>query len=94
MEESKLLRRNSSSDGDTDSTGFADTLERGSIRKTVMSRCELFRCCLDIILILCLLGTTAAILKKDAGRHDKTVWPAGSDYNHFVPHGKPHLFTL
>ncbi|EXF78032.1 hypothetical protein CFIO01_04378 [Colletotrichum fioriniae PJ7] len=86
MEESKLLGRNSSSDGDTDSTGFADTLERGSIRKTVMSRCELLRCCLDIILILCLLGTTAAVFRQDAGRHDITVWPAGSDYNHFVPH--------
>ncbi|KAK1674253.1 hypothetical protein BDP55DRAFT_694976 [Colletotrichum godetiae] len=92
MEESKLLGRNSSSDGETDSSGFADTLDRGSIRWTAMSRCEMLRCCLDIILILCLLGTTTAVLRQDAGRHEITAWPVGSDYNHFVPHAFVRAF--
>ncbi|KAK0378840.1 hypothetical protein CLIM01_03811 [Colletotrichum limetticola] len=86
MEESKLLGRNSSSDGDTDSSEFVDALERGSIRKTSMSRWEMFRCCLEIILILCLLGTTTTVFRQNAGRHETAAWPAGSDYNHFVPH--------
>ncbi|KAK1729601.1 uncharacterized protein BDZ83DRAFT_568131 [Colletotrichum acutatum] len=51
----------------------------------------MLRCCLDIILILCLLGTTTAVLRQDAGRHEITAWPVGSDYNHFVPHGKPQV---
>ncbi|KAK1691600.1 hypothetical protein BDP55DRAFT_542395 [Colletotrichum godetiae] len=88
MENSKLLGRHSSSDADTDSPGFTDTMERKSAHKTAMSRCEIFHCCLEVVLILCLLGTTTAVLRvrQDYKADGTKTWPAGSDYNHFVPH--------
>ncbi|TGO10000.1 hypothetical protein BTUL_0147g00040 [Botrytis tulipae] len=89
MEENKLLGRTSSSDDDAEDTTFASRIKRISNRETFFSRVQIFRCCLEVILIVCLLGTTALILRNDtskAGACDNQVWPAGSDYNHFVPH--------
>lgn len=94
MEENKLLGRTSSSDDDAEDTTFASRIRRISNRETFFSRMQIFRCCLEIILIVCLLGTTGIILKNDtskAGACNSQVWPAGSDYNHFVPHGKSLL---
>jgi hypothetical protein len=94
MEDNKLLGRTSSSDDDTEDAIFTGRLNRTSNHETCFSRIQIFRCCLEVILIVCLLGTTGLILRNDtskAGACGNQVWPAGSDYNHFVPHGKSPL---
>jgi hypothetical protein len=93
MEGNKLLGRTSSSDDDTENGIYTGRLDRNA-RESSFSRFQIFRCCLEVILIVCLLGTTGLILRNDtskAGAGNWQVWPAGSDYNHFVPHGKSSL---
>ncbi|PQE16815.1 2OG-Fe(II) oxygenase protein [Rutstroemia sp. NJR-2017a BBW] len=89
MEGNKLLGRNSSSDDDTENGIYTGRLDRKSAREPSFSRFQIFRCCLEVILIVCLLGTIGLLLRNDtrkAGAGSWQVWPAGSDYNHFVPH--------
>ncbi|TEY43157.1 hypothetical protein BOTCAL_0377g00060 [Botryotinia calthae] len=89
MEENKLLGRTSSSDDDTEDSTFTSRIKRISNHETFFSRVHILRCCLNVILIVCLLGTTGLILRNVTSKAracDNQVWPAGSDYNHFVPH--------
>ncbi|KAK6608117.1 hypothetical protein H4I95_03497 [Botrytis cinerea] len=89
MEENKLLGRTSSSDDDTEDSTFTSRIKRISNHETFFSRMHILRFCLEIILIFCLLGTTGIILRNGtnkAGANSNQIWPAGSDYNHFVPH--------
>jgi hypothetical protein len=94
MEGNKLLGRNSSSDDDTGNGIYTGRLDRKSAREPSFSRFRIFRCCLEVLLIVCLLGTIGLLLRNDtrkASAGSWQVWPAGSDYNHFVPHGKSSL---
>lgn len=59
-------------------------------RKSSFTRAQILRCSMELLLIILLAATSVVLLTESSQRNqvlDSHAFRAGSDYNHFVPHG-------